>query len=708
MAKTVAKRVSVDAQELWNAFKGDAAWRASYDKFRAKGLSFTRAVEEASRKSTGGSPATKTASGKARRVKRAGAKPVIIGGGVGGVTPEEEAESRRYGRGQGKVKRESKMGKATAKGDNSRIGQVAIKRAWAKARASAGDAKWATMTKEEKVSATLRRVGPMTGEEAIGAVRALGSRVLTLSGSNDEVTKMINDWATGQGVKSPKTELKIGAKGKAEGKTGKQTARAAGKGAEAPAGPEKPKPEPGMGKKAKRIIRRRNRLDEILRKGETEDQTRRELAQKPTPDPDAVVGESENERKNRLAKTREEDEALKSKTMVKIENEDGTTRWVRKEPPLPKGVRRRVVNLQVIQQRKPGKNKLGDTIEILTLGERKFNLYMKGDTVYVAKDEKEGFGWKKVPLSDYQEQILESQSPYTREELKIRKQRKMTLPSKPAKSEFPVKMERVTTAGKALNTEYIVESASQAFIDANRKISEKNKIALGKGTPSDKLAPRYKVADFVDAAYPNLGKAERSQLISGIRRKFRGERKVRKAERAKKTGGVTVLRPETVEEGRARLTAKERRIAKRKAEPLEKVKLESKAEGRRRARRVKTVGQTLSAVMDPSKSTPSAEEMEPAPKAAKRKFVAPKPGSELEAEIAKLRESLSPTEKSTLRKIKETSRVGFTKDQVKKLAATGTLGKVTPKVRKIAKAGGYLGIVATALQFLEEPKQRKK
>jgi hypothetical protein len=330
---------------------------------------------------------------------------------------------------------------------------------------------------------------------------------------------------------------------------------------------------------------------------------------------------------------------------------------------------------------------------------------MKGKTVYVVN--KNGNDWRKVDLDTYQKEILKEADPLTPEERKYDKAKRVEGRPKSVKQEFGKKMETVSATGKALNAEYITESAAQAFVDANRKIREKNKIALGKGTPKDKLAQPYRVQDFVDSAYPNLGKAERSQLISGIRRIFRGPRKARKAAKAAKAG-VTVLRPETVEEGRKKLNAKDVRIAKGKAAPLEKVKLESKAEGKRRAKRVKTVGQTLSAVMDPSKSTPSAESMEGAPKRAKR-IIAPKvPGSELEAEISKLRESLSPTEKSTFRKIKETARVGFTKPQIQSMAKAGTFGKVTPKVKRIAKTAGYLSIVAMALNAIGQGKTGKK
>lgn len=682
MAKNVANRVVSDVQEMWNENKGDASWRSAYDKFRAKGLSFARAVEEASRKSPGGGAGDvqTTATGKKRRPKRAGAKPVIAGGGEGG---------------QGKVKRGSKMRKATAKGDNSRIGQVAIKRAWAAARKSAGESRWAIMTKEQKTEATLRRVGPMTGEEAIGAVRALGSRVLTLNGSNEGVNEIITDWAKGQGVKAPATELKIGAKGKAEGKTGKETARAGGKGAEAPAGPEKP----ALGKKAKRIVKRRGRLDEILREGEDADSRTRRRAQKPTPDPDAVVGESEDERKNRLAKVREEDAEFKNKYTTAYEDEEGNVRRIPKPDALPKGVKRRSVSIDVQSGAvKEGKNAIGEKTTTPILKPRKFSLLMKGDTVYVGSAD--GRTWKTMSLDDYKSQLGEGKDPGSPTGKPKR------LPS--TKQEFGKKMEAVSVQGKSLNAEYITESAAQAFMDANRKISEKNKIAIGKGVPTEKLAPRYKVADFVDAAYPNLGQAERSSLIRGIRKSFRGERKARKAAKAAKAGQVTELRPETVEEGRKKLNAKDVRIAKGKAAPLEKVKLESKAEGRRRGRRVKTVGQTLSAVMDPSKATPSAESMEPAPKKAKRIFTPKAPGSELEMEMSKLRDSLNPDEKRTFKKIKEVARLGFTKAQVKERAVAGAFGKITPKVRKIAKAGGYLGLVATALQFLEAPKTGKK
>jgi len=690
---------------MWNEEKGNPKWRAAYDKFRAKGLSFARSVEEASRTTPGigAGDVQVTASGKKRGVKRAGAKPVAgSGGGVNWSSAVKPVG--REGRGQGKTKRGSKMGKATAKGDNSRIGQLVIKRAWAAARKSAGEKRWAVMTKEQKTEATLRRVGPMTGEEAIGAVRALGSRVYPLKGDNDAVGEIINDWANKQGVKSPATEVKIGVKGKAEGKTGKEMARLGGKGAKAPAGPEKPKA--GEGKKARRIIRRRGRLDEILRQGEDADSRTRRLAQKPTPDPDVVPGESEDERKARVGKAKEEDLAFKQKHMVQIENKDGTKKWVKKDLPLPKGVKRRVVKLEYVRMSRPGKNKLGDAIMIDTLGERDYNIFMKGNNVYVPN--RRNTEWRIIPLETYQDELLDRVDSLTPEERKYDKAKKVEGRTKPVKSEFPTKMERVSTAGKALNAEYITESAAQAFMDANRKISEKNKIALGKGVSPDDLAPRYKVQDFVDAAYPDLGQAERSTLINGIRRKFRGERKVRKAAKAVKAGKVTELRAETVEEGQRKLNAKDRRIAKGRSAPLEKVKLETKAERRRRGRRVKTVGQTISAVMDPSKSTPSAEEIEPAPKRAKRVFTPKAPGSELEMEMSKLRDSLNPDEKRTFKKIKEVARLGFTKPQVAERAKAGAFGKITPKVKKIAKAGGYLGLVATALQFLEAPKPGKK
>ena len=543
-------------------------------------------------------------------------------------------------KGQGKVKRQGGMRKATAKGDATRIGQVAIKRAWSAARASVGEDRWRVFTKEQKTAETLKRVGKMTGEEAIGAARALGSRVLPLAGGNDEVTQIIDDWAKGQGVKAPKTEMGIGAKGKAEGKGGKEVARAGGKGAEAPAGPMKPKEEKSpLGKKAKRIVRRRTRLDELLRAGEQVDQTTRELVQKTEPRMPADKADA-----------------------VKVE-------------PLPKGTR---------------------NMRIAARGGKKVVAPVKSGQVYL---QGENGKWKTMSLKNYKAALASGEDPNP-----------PTKTKKPAavKQEFGKKMETLSTGGKAVNSGYIVESAAQAFIDANRKISEKNKIAIGKGTPTDKLAPRYTVAQFADTAYPNLGQAERSALINGIRKSFRTERKIRKAATAAKSGDVTVLRPETVEEGRKKLNAKDVRIAKGKAAPLEKVKLESKAEGKRRARRVKTVGETLAAVMDPSKPTPSAERMEPAPKQAKRIITPRVAGSELEMEMSKLRDSLNPTEKNTLRKIKETSRVGFTKPQVQKLAKAGTFGKITPKIRKIAKAGGYLGLVAAAMQFLEDPKKGKK
>ena len=612
------------------------------------------------------------------------------------LNPEPSAPVKpegREGKGQGKVKRKGGMIRATSKGDNTRIGQVAIKRAWSAARAAVGEERWKVMTKEQKTAETLKRVGKMTGEEAIGAARALGSRVLPLAGSNDEVEKIIDAWAKGQGVKAPKTEMTIGAKGKAEGKGGKEIARAAGKGAEAPAGPEKPKP--GEGKKAKRIIRRRTRLDEILRVEEDADSRRRRRAQKPTPDPDVVPGETEPERKARLDKARAEDKAFKDKYTVEWEDEDGTTRRIRRGAELPKGVKYRSIEVPTVVATSK------DTPDGVKAGAReatkRITVPMKGNTVYIETGE----GWKTMKIDTFRESISDG-------DFTVAPATKSTKPT-PVKSEFPKKMETLSAAGKSFNLEYITESATQAFADANRKISEKNKIALGKGTSPDDLAPRYKVADFVDAAYPNLGKAERSQLISGIRRNFRGERKVRKAARAAaKAGTVTELRPETVEEGRKKLRAKDERIAKGKSAPLEKVKLESKAEGKRRARRVKTVGQTLSAVMDPSRSTPSAEAMEPAPKKAKRVFTPKVPGSELEMEISKLRDSLNPDEKRTFKKIKEVARLGFTKPQVAERAKAGAFGKITPKVRKIAKAGGYLGLVATALQFLGDDKTGKK
>ncbi len=609
MAKNVAKRKTKSIDEVVARTLRDAGFSAKQIGEQIKRLDDPDAVR-----------AILIAAGKDKRLDAGESKPV--------------APSGREGKGQGKVKKKGGMRKATAKGDATRIGQVAVKRAWSAARNAAGEDRWRVMTKEQKTAETLKRLGSMTGEEAIGAVRALGTRVLPLAGSNDEVNKIIDGWAKGQGVRAPKTEMKIAAKGKAEGKGGKEIARAGGKGAEAPAGPEKP----ALGKKARRIVRRRTRLDEILRTGEDVDSRTRRLAQKPQPQSPSDKAEP-----------------------MKVEA-------------LPEGVKDRRI----------------------TVKGKKYVAPVKGGKVYI---QTATGTWRTVTIKEYKAAIASGED--------LSPQAKVKKPAS-VKQEFGKKMEAVSATGKALNAEYITESAAQAFIDANRKISEKNKIAIGKGTPTDKLAPRYTVAQFVEAAYPNLGQAERSSLISGIRRSFRSERKARKAARADKAGTVTVLRPETVEEGRRKATAKDRRIAKGKAAPLEKVKLESKAEGRRRGRRVKTVGQTLSAVMDPSKPTPSAESMEGAPKRAKRIITPKVPGSELEAEISKLRESLSPTEKSTFRKIKETARVGFTKPQIQSMAKAGTFGKVTPKVKKIAKTAGYLSIVAMALNAIGQGKTGKK
>jgi hypothetical protein len=609
VAKNVAKRKTKSIDEVVARTLRDAGFSAKQIGEQIKRLDDPDAVR-----------AILIAAGKDKRLDAGESKPV--------------APSGREGKGQGKVKKKGGMRKATAKGDATRIGQVAVKRAWSAARNAAGEDRWRVMTKEQKTAETLKRLGSMTGEEAIGAVRALGTRVLPLAGSNDEVNKIIDGWAKGQGVRAPKTEMKIAAKGKAEGKGGKEIARAGGKGAEAPAGPEKP----ALGKKARRIVRRRTRLDEILRTGEDVDSRTRRLAQKPQPQSPSDKAEP-----------------------MKVEA-------------LPEGVKDRRI----------------------TVKGKKYVAPVKGGKVYI---QTATGTWRTVTIKEYKAAIASGED--------LSPQAKVKKPAS-VKQEFGKKMEAVSATGKALNAEYITESAAQAFIDANRKISEKNKIAIGKGTPTDKLAPRYTVAQFVEAAYPNLGQAERSSLISGIRRSFRSERKARKAARADKAGTVTVLRPETVEEGRRKATAKDRRIAKGKAAPLEKVKLESKAEGRRRGRRVKTVGQTLSAVMDPSKPTPSAESMEGAPKRAKRIITPKVPGSELEAEISKLRESLSPTEKSTFRKIKETARVGFTKPQIQSMAKAGTFGKVTPKVKKIAKTAGYLSIVAMALNAIGQGKTGKK
>jgi hypothetical protein len=646
VAKNVAKRKTKSLDEVIARTLRDAGFSAKQIGEQIKRLDDPDAVR-----------AILIGAGKDKRLDVGESKPV--------------APSGREGKGQGKVKKKGGMRKATAKGDATRIGQVAVKRAWSAARNAAGEDRWRVMTKEQKTAETLKRLGSMTGEEAIGAVRALGTRVLPLAGSNDEVNKIIDGWAKGQGVRAPKTEMKIAAKGKAEGKGGKEIARAGGKGAEAPAGPEKP----ALGKKARRIVRKRTRLDEILRTGEDVDSRTRRLAQKPTPDPDVVPGESEEARKARLKAARAEDRAFKEANMVEFENEDGTKRWIPKAEPLPEGTRK--LRLKA----KGGKSVVANV--------KKGNVYLLNENGKL----------RTMKLKDYKAALERGEDPNP-------PAKKKRVPS--VKQEFGKKMETVSATGKALNAEYITESAAQAFIDANRKISEKNKIAIGKGTPTDKLAPRYTVQDFVDAAYPNLGQAERSSLIRGIRKSFRSERKARKAARADKAGTVTVLRPETVEEGRKKLSAKDVRIAKGKAAPLEKVKLESKAEGRRRGRRVKTVGQTLSAVMDPSKPTPSAESMEGAPKRAKRIITPKAPGSELEAEISKLRESLSPTEKSTFRKIKETARVGFTKPQIQSMAKAGTFGKVTPKVKKIAKTAGYLSIVAMALNAIGQGKAEKK
>jgi hypothetical protein len=608
VAKTIAKRTTKSLDEVVARTLRDAGFSAKQIGEQIKKLDDPDAVR-----------AILIAAGKDKRLD------------VGESTPV--APKGREGKGQGKVKKKGGMRKATAKGDSTRIGQVAVKRAWSAARDAAGEARWKVMTKAQKTAETIKRLGSMTGEEAIGAVRALGTRVLPLSGSNDEVNEIINNWAKGQGVKAPNTEMKIAAKGKAEGKGGKEIARAGGKGAEAPAGPEKP----ALGKKARRIVRRRTRLDEILRTGEDVDSRTRRLAQKPQPQSPSDKAEQ-----------------------MKVD-------------PLPEGVKDRRI----------------------TVKGKKYVAPVKGGKVYI---QTASGTWRTVTLKEYKAAISSGED--------LSPQAKVKKPAS-VRQEFGSKMEAVSATGKALNTEYIAESAAQAFIDANRKISEKNKIAIGKGTPTDKLALRYTVQDFVDSAYPNLGQAERSSLIRDIRRSFRSERKVRKAARADKAGKVTELRPETVEEGRKKLNAKDERIAKGKSAPLEKVKLESKAEGKRRARRVKTVGETISAVMDPSRPTPSAERMEPAPKKAKRIFTPKAPGSELEMEMSKLRDSLNPDEKRTFKKIKEVARLGFTKAQVKERAAAGAFGKITPKVKKIAKRGGYLGIVATALQFLQDPKPGK-
>lgn len=584
------------------------------------------------------------------------------GGGVGGVTPAERTESTRYGRGQGKTKRGSKMKGANAKGSATRDGQIIGKQAFAAARDAAGES-WKTMSKADKAAAVLKKVpAALTATEAQGVLRALGIRILPLGGDSTAALEKLTAWGAERGVQNPASEMEGAVTSRASGESPKQVARKKGSGI---------KGEAPKGKTARRVKKRSKRLGKIAERAAADAAER---------------GKSIAEKEPRVSGDKAEAPSA---------------------APLPKGVKYKEITYTVTEKRKVSKPEYPNTEfeaeDAKIEKEKKTVVPMKGNKVYV--DDGKG-GWRTVTVDEYKSMLADTTG----------SAEKKGKPS-PTKTEAPQKMTGLSASGAAFNKEYVGEAAAQGFYETNRKVYEGNKIRMRDGLPP---LERYTAPQYVDEAFPNLSREERSQLVNAIRAAARearragkplaGDQKNSQTKSEPKKGKrkkITVLRPQTVEEGRAAATAKERRAAAGRAAPLEPVTVEGRKAKRARKERVKSVGSVLSAVMG-SGDVVAPETVAGAPKRAKRKFTPKTPGTELEKQMSEIRKSMEPAERRTLDRIAKASRSGFTKPQVKQMIKAGVLGKVSSKVKSAAKLGGYSSMVIAALNFLQEDINKKR
>jgi hypothetical protein len=547
-----------------------------------------------------------------------------------------------------------------------RGGQISGKEAWARARSVAGEDAWKNLSKTEKVKIALEFIGDLRGRDAIGAIREIGSRALPLGGSNDGLLAELETWGKARGVKDPKAEAVSALRIKQEGGTSRDVAKRQVRGAEdvAPVSKTDRKAERARIRKAERNAQ----MDEIIARATEQDQAKRELVQ------------ARNKRVGGQALSKTED--AKFRKLPK-----GTTKFIS------------VTWMKPVVSDK--KDPLTDqfkienhAVEVTVPFDARRKKYVLWDPVTTS--------WKYVSPPD----IREALALQDKQALRERTARKPK--TSPERGLFKDKMTELTRAGGAINNEFTLAAARNAYLAAQEKITIKNRNALAAGTPKEKLTPRWTLNEFMDSAFPDIAASERRAMANKIRSEFRGARATRRSggDTSGEKPRVVKLKNETVAEGRLKATAKERRQAAGRAAPLEKPTVETKKE---KASRIKREKSALS-LMESTVSTKyvSPESVSGGPSKAKRiPRVAKVPTTDIERNIAALRETMDPKEKRKFYEIGQLSKSGFPKARVSAAVKKGVFGEISPKVKAAAKAAGYMNIALLALNFLDGERKKK-
>ena len=200
MAKT-RDLVGMTSEELQKFLNNNPDMLAKIRENIAKGKSSSRSVSDAI--VTDAPSAGKEAKASGKRIK---------GSKVTRTPKDPSAPSMRGA---------SPASQSIRQGDN--IGS----KAWKVAKASVGEEQWKTLTPKQKATLALDVVPKgVSSAEAVGVVRSIGSRALTLRGADGDGTKStIETWGKARGVKNPLAETAVAIEGKAGGQTGRQIAQ---------------------------------------------------------------------------------------------------------------------------------------------------------------------------------------------------------------------------------------------------------------------------------------------------------------------------------------------------------------------------------------------------------------------------------------------------------------------------------------------------
>lgn len=658
MAKNIASRSGTETDRNWKEYKDDSAWRARYDKFRAKGMSYPMAVEAAMRKSSGGSVASMTASGKTRRTKTIGTRETIP------VDPKSNIS-----KGQGKVKGNSIKG-ATARAKTRNEGEAIAKAAW-KSVSTANAESWKSLSFADKARLALKVIpASVNGEVAAGVVRAISTRATGGQGA-DAATKVIADWASDKGVGDPSGEM--------------TTAKSNGR----------------QGSKA------RSRRSGRGNTGQTEPSGKIPTAALKNKTTAAAQLDAATERLSGIAAS-----ALKPDS--RISNVTG-------EPPIGSGIPRKAkaAKISIVVETKSAKTGAikGSTGEIdpqtkretkeVYVWERKgsYYVYDASRRKYIKYDKKGAI----AALS-----TLENEPTNT-----VKPKKPAT---SPAKMEFPGKMELLSEVGRVTNKEFTESTLREAYSKVKEKFKEANKKFVDKMTASGatqeqiNAAMKGRGAPSVPEVAAALGftpnTKEEWALIRAVQRTNKMENRERAAaRRAEKpaTGKKprrTSLRNTGEQQREAFIASEDRRVRNRavpKAKPAEIKSVFTKAGAEAMAKAV-VAGKKV-----PDSAIPSGKRVKKVrgenfqAKIAVPRVKREKPFSIRDSALSQL---TSKEDKRSFRAIEDLHKSGFKPTRVRELLAGNK--RITPNARRVAKGLGYMNIATIALGLLDSFNEKKK